>query len=80
LTRELRQQGYTFKEVTDSSGQLFVNPATREEVRIMERPVTRNRSDAPQKHLYSRYYRYRKADDQAFGAPIPIPDKVKGND
>jgi hypothetical protein len=80
LTRELRQQGYTFKEVTDSPGQLFVNPATREEVRIMERPATRNRSDAPQKHLHSRYYRYRKSMDQGYGSAIPIPDKPSQRD
>lgn len=75
LTRELREQGYTLKGATDSPGQLLINPRTREEVRIMQRPQTRNRNDAPQKHLYEHYYRYRKADDQTFGAAIPIPDK-----
>jgi hypothetical protein len=80
LTRGLREQGFSFKEPTDSLGQLFVNPRTREEVRIMQRPRTRNRNDAPQKHLYERYYRYRKADDQTFGAAIPIPDKTNIGD
>jgi len=75
LTRELREQGYIFKGPTDSPGQLLSNPRTREEVRIMQRPQMRNRNDAPQKHLYERYYRYRKSINDGFGTAIPILDK-----
>ncbi|MCZ7595255.1 MAG: hypothetical protein M5U16_10335 [Hyphomicrobium sp.] len=75
LTRELREQGYLFKEPTSSPGQLFVNPRTQEELRIMQRPQTRNRNDAPQKHLYERYYRYRRSINDQFGSAIPILDK-----
>ena len=80
LTGELREQGYVFKEPTTSPGQLFVNRRTKEEVRIMQRQQKRNSNDAPQKHLYEWYYRYRKAQDQEFGAAIPIPDNVDRND
>lgn len=76
LRKELYGRGYVFEEKTRTPGELFVNPTTREEVRIMERPAKTYRADPPQKHFNDFYYRYRTRKDQGWGAPITIPNKL----
>ncbi len=76
LRKELNDQGYIFKEPTDSPGFLYVNPRTGEEVRIMERPSSGpSRIEPLQKFYNDFYYRYRPRDDQRWGGPITIPNK-----
>jgi hypothetical protein len=74
LRKELASQGYAFRGPSESPGLLFRNPVTGEQVRIMERPPHRYRSDPPRKHLYQYYYRYRRSGDLKEGAHIPILD------
>ena len=74
LGKELRDNGYLFKEPTDSPGQLLENLRTGEQVRIMERP---SYSDIQAKIATDFYYRYRRSDDQGWGAPFSIPNKTQ---
>jgi HK97 family phage portal protein len=75
LTKELYERGYFLERPTDSPGLLYKNPATGEEVRIMERPPSRNRGDPPEKFTFEHYYRYRKGFGKEEGSHVPIPDK-----
>jgi hypothetical protein len=75
LRKELNDQGYIFKEPTDSPGWLYENPRTGEQVRIMERPPRTYRTDPEQKHFNDFYYRYRSRDDQRWGSAVTVPNK-----
>jgi hypothetical protein len=74
LRKELNDQGYVFKESTDSPGFLYENPNTGEQVRIMERPSRAFRTDPTQKHFNDYYYRY-KPPGRPWGAHTTIPNK-----
>jgi hypothetical protein len=74
LRKELREMGFEFVRPTDSPGMLLRNPSTSEEVRIMERPSVRYKSDPPVKHYHDFYYRYRLPDGR-WGSHMPIPNK-----
>lgn len=81
LREETVRRGFIFREPTKKSpGQLFINPRTGEELRIMERPRRRNSNDEPQKHIFDYYYRYRKSRNDPPGAAIPIPNKSNKKD
>ncbi len=75
LRKELNQQGYLFKEATDSPGWLYEKPQTGEQIRIMERPTRTWRTDSPQKHYNDYYYRYRPSRNAPYGSHISIPNK-----
>ena len=75
LGKELRTQGYTFEGPAAGTGGIYRRSQSGEEVRVMQRPPKRYRKDSPQKHGGEYYYRYRKSDDQRWGAPIAIPNK-----
>ena len=76
LTKELYDRGFTFEgSARKSTGQIYSNPMTGEEVRIMERPVRRYRNETDQKHNNDFYYRYRSGKDQEQGSHIAIPNK-----
>jgi HK97 family phage portal protein len=81
LREETVRRGFVFREPTKKSpGQLFINPRTGEELRIMERPRRRNSNDEPQKHIFDYYYRYRKSRNDPPGAAIPIQNKSSKKD
>ena len=75
LTKQLYDRGYRLVGPTDSPGFLYRNPATGEEVRIMEQPNHRWRSDPEAKHTFEYYYRYRSGGGRPEGSHVPIPDK-----
>jgi len=74
LRKELNEQGYVFKESTDAPGWLYENPATGEQVRIMQKPQRVYRTDPDQKHFNDYYYRY-KPPGHRWGSHITIPNK-----
>jgi hypothetical protein len=81
LTDELRNRGYVYRgPAKKSPGQRYVDPRTGDEVRIMERPQTRRKSEAAQKHLYDFYYRYKPGapKNAPWGSHVPIPNKKSG--
>ena len=75
LRRELYDRGFRLVRTTDSPGHWYRNESTGEEVRVMERPTQRNRSDPGEKFTFGHYYRYRPGRGQREGAHVPIPDK-----
>lgn len=77
LRKELSESGYYFTNLTrpSSTGWLYVNPTTREEVRIMERPLHRWRTDPDAKFLNDYYYRYRSRPNEKERPHVPIPGK-----
>jgi hypothetical protein len=75
LRAELNERGFTLQRPARGDGLIFENPTTGEELRIMERPVTRWRSDPAEKHTFEYYYRYRSQRGAPEGTHIPIPDK-----
>jgi hypothetical protein len=75
LKKELYDQGYRLVRPTDSPGLEFRIPSTGQEVRIMERPSYRSRTETDQKHDNDYYYRHRKNFDQRPGNHITIPNK-----
>ena len=75
LVKELHEQGYVLDKPTRSPGLLYINPATGEQVRLMERPSKSFRTDSPQKHSNDYYYRYRASENDPFGSAITIPNK-----
>ncbi len=75
LRSELADRGYVFTGPTRAPGYLLQNPATGEQVRIMERPQRSYRDDDPQKHLNDFYYRYRQNENLPYGSHITIPNK-----
>ncbi|MBU6338321.1 MAG: hypothetical protein KGR19_11010, partial [Acidobacteria bacterium] len=76
LREELLKRGFEYRgPARDSPGQLFENPATGEQIRIMERPLRRWGTDPPEKHQFEYYYRYRGSDWPDVGRHTPIPDK-----
>jgi hypothetical protein len=75
LRKELREMGYQFTQPTRDPGQLFENPATGAQVRIMERPQQGpSRSEPLQKFLNDYYYRYKPL-NRSWGSHITIPNK-----
>ncbi|MEQ1613896.1 MAG: hypothetical protein ABL904_14210 [Hyphomicrobiaceae bacterium] len=75
LTKELYENGYRLRETTRAPGFFYENAETGEQVRLMERPSQRFRSDSPQKHYNEYYYRYRPSRNVPYGSHITIPDK-----
>jgi hypothetical protein len=75
LRDELHAKGFIFEQTTRSPGWLYSNPTTGEQVRLMEQPQFRHRTDPPEKFYFDHYYRFRYRDDQIWGSPIPIPRK-----
>ena len=76
LRSELSEQGYILSQpARRGRGHILVNPETGAEVRIMERPAHRYRSDPPEKQTFRYYYRYRPARGQPEGGHTPIPDR-----
>jgi HK97 family phage portal protein len=75
LRSELSEQGYIHsRPARRGRGYILENPQTGEQVRIMERPERRYRSDPAEKYLFLYYYRYRPGFGQPEGAHTPIPD------
>jgi HK97 family phage portal protein len=75
LQKELYERGYYYEQPTRAPGNLYRNPVTEEEVRIMEQPRREWRNDPPEKHHFQYYYRYRSAPGKPEGRHVPIPDK-----
>lgn len=73
LTKELYGMGYRLHTPTDAPGFHYINPRSGDEVRIMKRPSRTWRNDAPQKHYFEHYYRY-KPRNESWGQHTPIPD------
>ena len=80
LRKELYDRGYFFDRPTRSPGAIYFNPQTKEEVRIMERPQRKYRTESNQKHLNDYYYRYRPSNAVKPGSHITIPNKSKRGD
>lgn len=74
LRKELNDHGFIFQRLTGSPGWLYENPLTGENIRIMERPTWRSRSDPPEKHFFGYYYRYTPGHREREGKHVPIPD------
>jgi RHS repeat-associated protein len=75
VVKELHDQGFIFDRATRSGGgQLYRNPRTGAEVRIMPRPGERFRHDPPAKHETDYYYRSRSGPDQPWGPHTSIPN------
>jgi hypothetical protein len=75
LRKELYDRGFVFSRETRAPGSLYQNPATGEQVRIMEQPHYRRRSDPQEKFNAGHYYRYRPDGNTREGRHVPIPDK-----
>jgi hypothetical protein len=75
LRKELNDLGYIFSKRARGSGYIYRKPETGEEVRIMERPSHRHRTEAREKHFFRHYYRYRPGSGKPEGSHVPIPDK-----
>jgi hypothetical protein len=76
LRSELSEQGYILSQpARRGRGYILENPQTGEQVRIMERPERRYRSDPAEKHIFRYYYRFRPGFGQPEGAHTPIPDR-----
>lgn len=78
LRKELYRQGYSLKGAARSDGFIYRN-AFGAEIRILNRPLKRYRTDPPQKFWNEFYYRFRPGKDQGWGDHIPIPDKNAGS-
>ncbi len=74
LTKELYDRGFVLSGQARSPGLIYENPATGEQVRIMERPPYRYPSDPPEKFTFEHYYRYSPGNGMP-GKHVPIPDK-----
>lgn len=78
LRKELIDRGFVLhRPARRGRGIILKNFSTKEEVRIMEVPTHRFRTDPPQKHLNSYFYRYRPEKDLAEGSHITILDKYE---
>ncbi|WBT36682.1 MULTISPECIES: hypothetical protein [Hyphomicrobium] len=76
LVKELQARGYGLEKPARDPGLIYKNPATGEEVRIMQRPeATPWRTDPSEKRANSYYYRYRRGSGKGEGAHMAIPDK-----
>jgi hypothetical protein len=76
LVKELQARGYKLDRPADNPGLIYKNPATGEEVRIMQRPeTTPRRTDPPEKRASNYYYRYLRGPGKHEGAHMAIPDK-----
>ncbi len=81
LRQELSERGFVLvSPAKRGKGIILRNFATEEEVRIMELPRKRFRTDPTQKHLNRYYYRYRVKDGRAEGEHITIPDSAIAGD
>ena len=74
LRGELSERGFSLQRPARGDGLIFENPTTGEQLRIMERPTRRYRTDSDAKHTFEYYYRYRRSNG-SWGAHVPIPDK-----
>ncbi|MEQ1650330.1 MAG: phage portal protein, partial [Hyphomicrobiaceae bacterium] len=77
LTKDLYDRGYILERPARGAGMIYTNPGTGEEVRIMEYPIRRYRTDPDEKFYYDYYYRYRTGNDQGWGRATPVPNKKK---
>ncbi len=76
VIKELHDQGYVYDGPAKGEGQIYKNPQTGEEIRIMENPDrTPYRGEPTAKHENDYYYRYRSGPDQPWQEHVPIPDK-----
>jgi HK97 family phage portal protein len=75
LRAELNERGFTLQGPARGNGLIFQNSETLEELRIMERPLRRFRTDGDSKYYFEYYYRYRRDQNQPWGTHVPVPDK-----
>lgn len=75
--KELHARGYSLdRPAADGPVLIYKNPATGEEVRIMQKPKTQPwGTDPPEKRANNYYYRYRRGVGKREGAHMAIPDK-----
>jgi hypothetical protein len=79
FVKELHRKGYSLQGPTKGDGGLiYVNPTTKERVRIMPRPQgPPPRSAPPAKYTDPHYYRYQPSPNDPWGPHTPLPNMPK---